>query len=347
MRKTSFFVVFLLFAVSSFVIALTNRSIYIEGTVEQPAHMAFFMTNFGLEASALGFSVSDDKDQAGHTFNFQVRSHADEYDPSIRHIIFISLVNNETDIEIVSFGWPFAELEDMFEYNRFLFHTAAVHIPGLNEVVEVVELVEVVMEAPVDDSWKNKWLYLRASVDYPITFYMLQPTGLIGGQGAYAGPFDNPAFVQHLDHKIFPQPGITLGAELQFLDYLSFELNLQMHMGDPENLYFFNMATGAQLKYIKKTRNFMFQPYGAFQLPLNVSPEFSKFPSYAVGAGIQVGVRGGSSGAFFIDLNYMLFPGDVYMKNPYGDLAPNPSEIHYKRFTIGIGIGYKYGLYDR
>ena len=232
MKQTWFFLFFLFAAVSSFATELPKRSLYIEGSAEQSAHRTFFMTNFRMEASALGFTVTDNKDEAAFTFKFHVQGHTSENDPSVKHIISISLIDNETGAEMVSFGWPFSQLEDMYEYNQHVFYIATVLIPGTGEDTTVIA------QAADDNKWKNKWLYIRASVDYPVTFYALQGTGLIGGQGSYVGTYESPAYVQHIEHKILPQPGITVGAELQFLNFMSSELNLQFNMGDPKTYAF-------------------------------------------------------------------------------------------------------------
>jgi hypothetical protein len=56
---------------------------------------------------------------------------------------------------------------------------------------------------------------------------------------------------------------------------------------------------------------------------------------------------GGRSGSFFIDINYMHSFGDALLFNPYADLYPDPPVIHYQHFVIGVGIGYKFGFFDR
>ena len=97
----------------------------------------------------------------------------------------------------------------------------------------------------------------------------------------------------------------------------------------------------------------MLIPYGAFSLPLNVSPTFSEFPLFAVGAGVQFCAKAGKSGAFFVDINYLFSFSDAVMHNPYLKYPPSlqhfpePRVIHYSRSVIGIGIGYKIGILDR
>lgn len=355
MKKTAILIIFYLAAAFSFAVELPDRSLYlyIEGNAEQEDHRTFFMTNFMLEAAAVGLYVAAYRDEAGLTFRFYVQSHYDEYDPSINYIILVSLIDNELDAEIVSFGWTFAEIEDMEEYTHSVFHTAAAIIPRIigdeyeHEVTRVVHeityITEIIVQEPVhDDRWQRQRFYIRASIDYPIAFYLLQSTGLLGGQAAYGPDPDYPLILQHLDNLVIPRPGITVGFEWLFLNSMSIELAFKGNFGDPRSLTFFNMGLGARLNYIFRTRDFMIQPYGAFFKPLTVSPEFYEVPPFAVGGGIQIGVRGGRNGVFFIDSNIMIPLGDVYRYNPYTVTAPYPRRIHYRRFTFGFGIGYKF-----
>jgi len=350
MKKILFLPVFFAFVLSSYANELPNRSLYIEGTAEIMAYRAFFLDNFRMEAIALDFKVTDTRDEAEYVFIFNVKPFSDPYEPSHRHIINIILIDNATEEEMVSVSWSFAELEDMYEHNQYLFFSVVLLIPSFSEE-EWASLIEAATPEPeirflINHDWKNQWLYLRTSFDYNIAFFALQPDGLIGGQGAYLGSFEDPDYVKDLDHIILPLPGFTLGAELQFLRFMSLELNFQANFGDPVSNLFFNMATGAQLKFNFKTNYFMFQPYGTFLYHINASPEFSEFPDYGIGGGIQAGVRGGRSGAFFLDVNYMHYFDDVLMINN-NPLFPEPADIKFNRFVFGIGLGYKYGLFDR
>jgi len=341
MKKTPFFIVFFLMAAYSFAAELPGRSIFITGTAEQSAHRTFFMTSFIAEALAMDLHISDCSCEAKFTFTFHVQRHADEYDPSINYIILISLVDNETQAEIVSFGWPFAELEDMYEHNRFVFYTAAALIPGL---IIAEEVEPVVVLVPVrDDRWQNQRFFIRASIDYPIAFYVLQPTGLRGGGQSLIGPDpDHGPLFQRLDHLIMPRPGLTVGLEWLFHNRWSIEGVFQGNFGDLSTLTFFNMGLGVRLMHVFRTTNFMIQPYGAFAMPLTVSSDFIEFPPYAAGGGIQIGVRGPGNGVFFIDSNLMVTLGEVYRRNPYVPTTPYPRRIHYRHFVFGLGIGYKF-----
>jgi hypothetical protein len=196
-----------------------------------------------------------------------------------------------------------------------------------------------------EDQWKNKWLYLRASFDYPVTFYLLQPEGLIGGIGRYD---PNGGAPDPLDHIIRGMPGATVGVEYQRFNFLSLEVNFQMDMGDTRNNYFINMGLGLELKGIIKFRHIMLVPYGAFTYAFGSSDIFEYYPPFEAGGGVQFCARAGKRGAIFIDAKYMFsFPGDAVMHNLERSIYPEPAEIHYKRSQLGIGVGYKFGILDR
>ena len=339
MKKTLFLIVFFLAAAFSFAIEHSARSIFIEGTAEQEAHAAFFMSNFTAEAAAMGLTIAEYKEEAEFTFRFYVQRHYAEYDPAINYIVLIALYDNQTETEIVFFGWPFAELEDMHAHNQQVFYTAVALIPGIVRD----ELDPLVLQVPIrDNRWQANRFLMRISVDYPIAFYVLQPTGLFQNMGAYGPDPAYPTMLIPLDNLIMPRPGITVGFEWLFHPSWSVEAIFQGNFGDPATVTFLTMGAGIRFSYIHRTRNFMLQPYGAFSMPLTVSPEFTDFPPFAAGLGIQVGVRGVRDGIFFIDVNIMASLGEVYRRNPYTGLAPYPRRIHYRRFAFGLGIGYKF-----
>ena len=362
MKKTLLFTLLLPFAVSSFAQdKIPNRFIFIEGTADRADFREYFMTNFKAEAFGAGYTVTGSKREASHTVKFSVNRNLVTGTDGIRrqappgdnqYVIKISLLRNPDDFEIIVFDFFFSSLEEMYDYNQFLFLKAVSNIPPITEddIILVQEQGHV-----IDNSWKNKWLYFRASFDYPITFYELQSEGLIGGIGLYEGTFDDPIRTAPIDHKVLAMPGATLGVEGQVLDFLSVELNYQLSLGDTKDNTFINMALAMEVKYnFKYFNNFVLSPYGTFIYHLTVSEIFKEFPPFAAGGGIQACTKGGKHGAFFIDVKYLFsFPDDAVMKNPYLEfsedkrLYPKPEVIHYKRSVIGIGIGYKFGILDR
>jgi len=343
MKKVVFFVVFLALATSAFAQNISNRFLFIEGSAVREDQREFFQRNFSLEASTFGYTVTQRKRDAAYTFKFDVvpntimvQGVARPAPPEDNQFVLkISLINNKNNEEVLNFDFFFTELIEMYEYIQFIFQRATVYIPSASK------------EDMIDRSWQNKWLYLRTSFSYPISFYSLQPTGLIGGQAVYIDGEDGPESMIPLSHAIVPQPGVVLGLELQFLNFMSFEANIQINMGDPTTYAHFNLLAGAELKFPLKTKYLIFEPYAAFLYPINVSPVFSDFPPFLLGGGLQICARGGSYGAFFVDINTMFSFSEAARYNNYGPLSPFPEVIHYKYFILGLGIGYKYGNFDR
>jgi len=327
--------------------AYPNEFLFIEGTAERNDHLEFFLQNFRIEAAGAGYTVIEKKEDAAYTFKFHISAHLIEDEKGVFHpapsydnqfIIRISLIDNANDWEILFFDFYFSNLDEMYEYNQALFQMATIYIPPDRKDIFL----------PPDTRWQNKWFYISAAVDYPISFYALLPTGLHAGQAAYnKDANDKITELQLLNHIILPQPGLSLGVELQFLNFLSLGLNFQLNFGDTKSAFFLNMAAGGQLKANIKTEDFLLQPYLAFAMPLAVSPLFNEFPQFSAGGGFQAGVRGGSSGSFFIDVNFMYSLGSAFMQNIYGNLAPYPSQIEYNHFVFGIGFGYKFGFLNR
>ena len=343
MKKVLFFTVLLPWAASSFAQeSMQNRYIFIEGTATVQDHLEFFLKNFAMEATGTGYIVTEKKSDDANTFKFNVFP---DTDPS-EFVINISLLRNKDNFELVNFDFFFSSLQEMYTFNRTLFLNATVNIP-LPQITE--EYLASTQE--LKTLWQNKWLYIRASFDYPITFYLLKGDGLYERMGLYhTDDKGEPDDVDPLDHSIMAMPGATVGVEVQFLNFMSAEINFQLSMGDTRDNTFINMAAGAELKFPVKFENIMLTPYAAFVYHLIVSPVFSDFPPFAVGPGVQLSVKGGSLGAFFVDIKYMFSFSDAVMHNPwvnYPDFWPEPPVIHYNRSVIGLGIGYKFGFFDR
>ena len=324
---------------------LPNKFLFIDGTAQISGHHEFFLRVFRIEAGGAGYVVAGSREEAAYTFRFNVTANmvendegelqpAPEYDN--QYILRISLLDNSTDAEILFFDFFFTDLNEMYEYTQSLFHMATVYIPPDKDVY-----------LGPDRSWQNKWLYFRATIDYPISFFALQSTGLRGGgQAAYSQDnAGNSIALQHLNHIILPQPGLTIGAEVQFLDFLGAELFFKLNIGDPQTNFFINMAAGASVKFNIKIADFIIQPYLTGIIPLNMSTVFNQASPFAAGIGVQAGVKGGP-GIIIIDIGFTLSFGDFFMKNRY-TYAPLPTQIHYTHFAFGIGIGYKYGIINR
>jgi hypothetical protein len=300
--------------------------------------------NFTLHGSLGTFDENDDYEnhyvnriQPTTTYTF----YAPTWETVDELYIFQLILRNAKTGEVILQNVVYASLDDVYTFFPVLMHNLFTHLSGPGSVTESAE--------GDNDRWKNKWIYFRASFDYPITFYLLQPDGLLGDQALFN---EATSQFERLDHKVMAMPGATVGAEFQLFNFLTLELNFQLSMGDTRDNYFINTAAGLELKFPIKFDNIMLVPYGAFLFPLNVSPVFSEFPPFAAGGGVQFCTRAGKRGAFFVDVKYMLSFTDAVMHNPWlmsGEqpLFPEPAVIHYERSQLGIGIGYKVGIIDK
>jgi len=204
-----------------------------------------------------------------------------------------------------------------------------VQVPVEVEVVKQVP-VEVITEREVlieeSDSWRNKWLYLRASADLPISYFQVKP-----GQD-----LDLPVD----DKVVMIPPGATLGLELQFMPWMSVEVDFVARFADVIDVAFIPGAA-LQIKFpLKPSRYFMLEPYATASISLlNMTPH-SDTPYYLeAGGGFQLGVKGGKAGAWFVDLSYK--------HTLFKEVRTLSPEISWNRFVIGLGVGYKMGFIDR
>jgi hypothetical protein len=369
-KKTGIFLVFLILAaLSSFAADVQERSLYIDGRSDDREQMLFFWQHFLIEARGFGYTVVSRREDAQFTLKFEVFPNVIVYNdrtvgevPSdaYQYHIRLTFIKNEGNAEQISFSCFFSDLEYMNEYTQLLFSIATNNVtPGaiqtqqvrieVGEQEEEEEEQEEEEEAPVqEDAWRNKVLYLRISFDFPFTVYQLNDNNLIAGRGVYDGEKDAPDRVAPIDNRFVALPAMTLGIELQFLNWMSIEAKFQAGFDYMNGTEFFYFAPGVELKIpLKFMRNIMFEPYGAVSMPILIREDiFAEFPQFGYGGGFQISTYGGKAGAVFIDINYMYF-GDTGIKNHYRDLYPTPDVIHFQRSVIGLGVGYKFGLGNR
>jgi len=337
MKKHLVFLAILLIATGtpSFAADSGGTTICIQGFGSREDYVKVFRDSFMAEAAAAGFTVTDKFDfkYADYGIRFDLTPNANV---SGKQFLFkVDLIRIKDLETVVTATYLFSELEEMVPYLQYLFFRLVANIPEYRSASESV-------------AWKNKWLYLRLSFDYPLTFYELHNDGLIGNAGLYAGDFDNPSNVMPLDNRVNALPGATLGLEYQFLNWMSVEPVARASIEEMFGKNYVTLTAELELKFPIKIRYFMIEPYGVFSYPILVPDKVEEFPLYSVGGGLQVCIKGGPSGAFFVDVNFV-HPlwGDTVIKNPYGELYPNPPMIHYRRFVVGLGVGYKLGFKDR
>jgi hypothetical protein len=290
-----------------------------------------------IEANAAGYDVIEDLSMAKYYIKF-----SSEYDQTEQRYRFtISLVKVEDLFVIVTMEYLFADEEEMMLYSQLVFFVLMANLPE----------GEIAAAVPEDNSWRDKWLYARTSFDYSILFLKLKGDGLIADAGMYDGPYENPTRVAPLDNKLTPMPGIKLGAEIQFLDWMSVEPGIQFSMEEVmKNRSIYNLLFSLEVKFpLKFLGNLVLEPFGAIAYPMRFPQEneiFDNFPMLAYGGGIQMAVKAMKESAVFVEVKFLYF-GDVGMKNHYGELYPKPEVIQYKHSVLGFSIGYKHGFFDR
>jgi hypothetical protein len=316
--------------------------VYIAPVAGDPEQAAFFHDNFTTETIGAGYTVTENAKEADYTLKMEVKPNMILYDDGTsdlappdekQSVLQISLVRNEDKSELVAFTFAFDTVDEMYDFNLYLLYETMANVP-LTKLGDTEK----------DNRWRNKWLYLRASFDYPITFYQLkEPKALWGGGSGNANDADR---WHNLDHRINPFPAVTLGLEFQYLNWMSSELNFNLSFSDPMSASFIPAIQFEQKFPIKPSDYFMIEPYMAVSMPVDTSANNVRFPKLGLGGGIQLGVKGGSMGSIFVDVNYIYYLGDVVIKNN-SSYYPYPPEIRYNRFVVGIGIGYKAGFFDR
>jgi len=278
------------------------------------------------------------------------------------HIFQLILKNQKTNKAVLLQNLLYHSIEDVYDFFPLLMfnvyskinikQTAVKQIPDkqtTDKQAADIQTADIQVYTDTED-WRNKWLYLRASFDFPITFYTLKGDGLEAGTGIYNDKV-TPTLIQQLDNKIIALPGMTLGAELQLLNWLSIEPNVQLGWEHLNNKDFINLTAGLELKFpFKFISNIMLEPYGAVSYPVFTSSSkvFYSFPIIAFGGGLQVGMKGWKqTGSVFFDINYMYYYGDAVIHNPDTKLYSKPDRIHYQRSVLGLGVGYKFGIINR
>jgi hypothetical protein len=334
-KKCALFVIlFILTGAYSFAADADKTTLGIQGTGGNEEQVTFFVDAFSAEAAASGYEVTTKFDfrYADYGIKFEIVPNTSVVED--RFFLNISLVRIKDLYVIASATYSFSELEDMVPYTQYLFYKLTANIPGRGGAEST--------------AWRNKWLYLRVSFDYPITVYELKPDGLFVGPALYRGDIDDPDDFMPLDNRISALPGGTIGLEMQLLNWLSLEVNASLAMEEFFGDYYYTATAAAELKFPIKIKNFMIEPYGMFTYPIpNFTPSvFSEFPQYGYGGGIQVNVKGGPFGAFFVDVNYLYMPNRAFLYNPYLNF-PNPEIIQWRRYVLGLGVGYKLGLINK
>jgi len=322
-----------------------------------PMQAEFFQKNFAMEIAAAGYTVTENIQEADYSMRLRVRSNAPvNSDGSLgtvppgefEYTLQITLLQNSDNSQIVSLSYGFSELEEMYHHNLSLIYQTLANVPLTRGGEQTLVKFMVGRDGERDDWWRNKWLYLRVSADYPINYYQYKSNGLYKGGFIFEGDdIENPdRYSRMTPQVVVAMPGATVGLELQFLDWMSFEANFEVRLWDAAGFAFLP-GIGAQLKFpLKPSSYFMLEPYAAFVISANNEDNSLSFSRYSVGGGIQFGVKGKNEGIFFFDANYIYSLGEVITRNT-DDHFRQPAALHWNRFVIGLSVGFKTGFLNR
>jgi hypothetical protein len=334
--KKALCAVFILFFSISALYAANKKNITLNIQGTGPANLVEgFIFALKIEANAAGYDVTDNLAAAKYYIKFTV-----EFDRVEQKSRFnVSLVKVQDSSVIVSMEYLFTDEEEMLLYSQLVFFMLMANLPE----------DETAAGGPVDNSWRDKWLYIRASFDYSIMLMALKGDGLYEG----AAFNDEMNLFAPLENKIIPVQGVNLGAEVQFLDFMSVEVGAQISLEEVISKHLmYNMLFSAQLKFpLKFFSSMVIEPYGAVGYTMRFPEEKEVFdpdymPTLAFGGGLQTAVKMGKNGALIFDVNYMYY-GEAGLKNYLGNYTPNPSVIKYDYSVLGFKIGYKFGFFDR
>jgi len=324
-------------------------------TAEDPAQADFFRKNFMMEITAAGYTVADNIQDADYSLRISVRRNVTVYadgttelapPDDFKYMLQLSLMRNSDTAQLVSLSFGFTELDEMYNHNLSLIYQVLANVPlGSGDGKTLVKYM-VGKGDERDDWWRNKWLYVRMSADYPITYYQIKPDGLYDGGFIFEGDADAPDRYSRINPQTVAMPGATLGLEVQFLYWMSFEANFELRLWDTAGIAF-TPGIGAQLKFpLKPSSHFMIEPYVGAVVSANNEDNAISFSRYSVGGGLQVGVKGGESGVIFFDANYMYPLNEAVTRNS-DERFTRPEALHWNRFVVGLSAGFKYGLVNR
>jgi hypothetical protein len=298
----------------------------------------FFKENFEMETIAAGYTTTEDVRESDYILRLEVKPNMILYDDGTEElappdekqsVLELRLLESANDSEVVMFNFPFTEVEEMYEFNLYLLYQAMANVP-LTKLTGIVD----------DDHWRNKWLYIRGSVDYTISNYQADVSDTANnGQRAKADESWETLSPENARATI-PMIAGNIGLEYQFLNWMSAEADVKLLFGDPEEPTFIP-TIGLDLKFpIKPAKHFMLEPYAGIDIPMFTGTMVREYSPIMLGGGFQFGVKGGNMGAFFVDVDFMHNIGSVKTQT-------TNRKAEWQRWVLSFGIGYKIGFFNR
>ena len=346
-QKATFTLIFLLlFGVFS-INAQTREDIKIYipmpvgGNSEQ---QLYFYENFAMETQAAGYALTENSSEADYSLNLRIGPNVILYDDGFeepappeepQYTLSVTLSHIGEEIDLVQFDFSFTELPEMYEFNLFLLYQAMANVP-------LTKLGPIPQES---DRWRNKWLYVRLSADFNVPAFLPYPNvyHISDSDTGHRSNFPVPYLVPF-------GPGATVGLELQFLNWMSTEVDIAFILGnlnsDTEIIghkYDIVGTLDASLKFpIKPTRHYMIEPFIGIAIPMAFLG--ATVPRFGIQGGVQVAAKAGEMGGFFANMRGEYDFAQMTTKAPE---KTDITEIKWTRFVIGVGFGYKLGFMNR
>jgi len=267
----------------------------------------FFLRSTIMTAAQFSLLQASNEKQIQHAVEIIQKFKDNRYGDE--QIFLLDLVNSKTEETIASQYLVYKSVDD------------PVVAQSVSEMVH--NMLANVPKIDIDDSWRNKWLYVGLSGLWTPRIYTAQS--------------------REINYTNY---GLALLVEYHFWDYMSVSLEPQF----VRDWIVVSLTSGEQytdlmleipiiLKGVFKPLNyFMIEPYAgvAFNITLmgNTKPSVA---SWLVGA--QIGIKAGP-GMIIIDPRYS-------RDFTSSSLPYNENNIDYNRMAVQIALGYKFGLLDK
>ncbi|GHV93371.1 hypothetical protein AGMMS50268_38740 [Spirochaetia bacterium] len=320
------------------------------GTEEQ---QNFFRDNFIMETTAAGYTVTEDALSADYTLNLEIGKNMIRYDDGTeeeappdenKFLLGIHLIKNETNKEIVYFGFPFTELEEMYQYNLYLLYNAMANVAQTIVTVEQTVDAEQTVEAAPPPPEPEKWLWVGARGGMSFRFYNRTEAIPFYEEGILYFLNLNGAF-QASVHLL---PWLDVQAEL---DFTSDDAPFTVTGGtedktDPfisQSLTFpllarFNLRKG-YLMAGALLGPYVFVPLGQMKnKTMGGSFDYKMDVPLGYIAGINIGMKLGP-GYLFLDTRWAADFGTLQRASDGANL--------YQRSGVTLSIGYEMGFFDK
>jgi hypothetical protein len=324
-KTVSPMLLFLFLTISAHAQDRSRMSVYVPmPTGGMQSQRSYFQENFKMELIGANYPVAEDRSSSMYTLLLDIQDNPgfDSRRPineeNNRYDLGIKLERSGDDYEIVSFSFPFSDTESMSGWNLFLLYQALANAYTPEVTAQLIAM-------PIDDRWRNKWLYLSVGAGVDSTHF-LEENWEKGINRIYWG---------------LVMPVVKLGLEFQFLD--AFSLGLGMvnlrELNDGER-WIFSLSAPLLLKWVikpdyKRFSNAMMEIYGGTELSAHFGGEA---PWLMVVAGVELGIKGGSRYAWTLDM------GAAYGLQGNSSLVDG---VRYNILRFTLALGWKTGFLDR